>query len=202
MIGQPEANGPPLERYREYLRLLARLQMDPRLRQKLDPSDVAQETLLQAHAKKDQFRGQCEAELAAWLRRILANTLAMALRRYSRQRRDAALERSLEQAVEASSVRLEAWLTLDDPGPSQQAERNEQLLRLAAALEQLPAEQREALELRHLQGRPVAEIGQLMGRSEASVAGLLRRGLMTLRERVSDPLGDSPDEQSRESRQS
>ena len=187
MMSQPEANCLPLERYREYLRLLARLQMDPRLRKKLDPSDVAQETLLQAHAKKDQFRGQSEAELTAWLRRILANTLAMSLRRYSRQRRDAALERSLELAVEASSVRLEAWLASDDPGPSQQAERNEQLLRLAAALQGLPEEQMEALELRHLQGRPVAEIAQLMGRSEASVAGLLRRGLMTLRELLTDP---------------
>ena len=77
-------------------------------------------------------------------------------------------------------------LTNDDPGPSQQAERNELLLRLASALEQLPDEQREALELRHLQGRPVAEIGQLMGRSEASVAGLLRRGLMTLRASMTD----------------
>lgn len=186
MTSQPVANFPPLERYREYLRLLARLQMDPRLRQKLDPSDVAQETLLQAHAKKEQFRGQSEAELTAWLRRILANTLAMSVRRYGRQRRDAALERSLELGIEASSVRLEAWLAIEDPGPSQQAERNELLLRLAAALEQLPQEQREALELRHLQGHSVAEIGQHMGRSEASVAGLLRRGLMRLREILGD----------------
>jgi RNA polymerase sigma-70 factor (ECF subfamily) len=181
MMSQVDTDRPALEQYRSYLKLLARLQMDPRLRKKLDPSDVVQETLLQAHTKRDQFRGQCEAELTAWLRRILANTLAMSLRRYSRQRRDAALERSLEMAVEASSVRLEQWLTNDEPGPSQQAERNELLLRLASALEKLPDDQREALELRHLQGRPVAEIGQLMGRSEASVAGLLRRGLMSLR---------------------
>jgi RNA polymerase sigma-70 factor (ECF subfamily) len=186
MSTQPVVNFPPLERYREYLRLLARLQMDPRLRQKLDPSDVAQEALLQAHAKKEQFRGQSEGELTAWLRRILANTLAMSVRRFGQQRRDAALERSLEAAVEASSMRLEAWLANDDPGPSKQAERNEQLLHLAAALEQLPPEQREALELRHLQGHPVAEIGQRLGRSEASVAGLLRRGLMNLREILSD----------------
>lgn len=186
-MSQLETDRPPLERYRDYLKLLAHLQMDPRLRQKLDPSDVVQETLLQAHTKMDQFRGQSEAELTGWLRRILANTLAMSLRRYGRQRRDAALERSLELAVEASSVRLEQWLARDEPGPSQEAERNEQLLRLAGALGRLPDEQREALELRHLHGRPVAEIGQLMGRSEASVAGLLRRGLMSLREMMADP---------------
>jgi RNA polymerase sigma-70 factor (ECF subfamily) len=176
----------PLERYREYLRLLARLHMDPRLRKKLDPSDVVQETLLQAHTKKDQFRGSSEGELTAWLRRILANNLAMALRRFGRQRRDAALERSLELAVDASSARLEAWLAQDQSAPDQKAERNEQLLRMAVALAQLPDEQREALELRHLQGRPLADICRHMGRSEASVAGLLRRGLLRLRELLTD----------------
>src|SRR5262249_11222590 len=73
----------------------------------------------------------------------------------------------------------------------QQAERSEQLLRLAAAMEQLPQEQREALELRHLKGHTVAEIGRHMERSEASVAGLLRRGLMSLRGVLGDfSLGD------------
>jgi RNA polymerase sigma-70 factor (ECF subfamily) len=177
---------PSLERYREYLRLLARLQMDPRLRKKLDPSDVVQETLLQAHTKRESFRGKSEAELAAWLRSILANNLAQALRRFSRQRRDLALERSLEQAVESSSARLEAWLADDQAGPRQQAEHNEQLVRLAEAFAKLPEEQQEALELRHLQARPVAEICELMGRSEASVAGLLRRGLKQLRELLAD----------------
>src|SRR5216110_873301 len=95
-----------LEHYRDYLRLLARLQIDPRLRSKLDPSDIVQETLLKAHEKQAQFRGQSDAEKAAWLRQILANSLAQELRKYGRQQRDLALEHSIEAALEDSSARL------------------------------------------------------------------------------------------------
>jgi RNA polymerase sigma-70 factor (ECF subfamily) len=186
MTPLPEGPACSPEQFREYLGLLARLQIDPRLRSKLDPSDVVQETLLRAHEKRDQFRGQTAGEMAAWLRQILANNLALALRRYSRQSRDAALERSLEQAVNASSARLEAWLATDHPGPSQQAERNEELLRLAAGLAQLPDDQRTALELRHLQGLSMAEISQRLGRTEPAVIGLIRRGLKRLREVLAD----------------
>jgi RNA polymerase sigma-70 factor (ECF subfamily) len=188
MVAEPEAWGQALARYRDYLRLLAGLHLAPRLRTKFDASDLVQETLLKAQENREQFRGQSEAELAAWLRQILANQLAQALRHFSRQRRDVDLERSLEASLKESSSRLEAWLAADQSGPEQQAERNEHLQRLAFALFQLPEEQRLALELRHLQGLTVADISQQMGRSEASVAGLLRRGLKTLR----DLLGDSP----------
>src|SRR5438309_12038647 len=109
--GPTPAPDPPLERCRDYLLLLARIQLDPGLRGVLDPSDVVQQTLLRAHAKRDQFRGGSEGELLAWLRSILAHHLADLARKHARQIQGR--ERSLEAALEESSLRLEQWLASD-----------------------------------------------------------------------------------------
>jgi RNA polymerase sigma-70 factor (ECF subfamily) len=160
---------------------LARLYLAPQLRSKLDPSDLVQQTLLQAYQALDQFRGHSEAEWAAWLRQILARNLAQALRDFGRAKRDLAREQSLQAALDASSARLEAWLAADQSSPSQRAERAEQALRLAEALEQLPDAQREALVMQHWQGLSLAEIGVSLGRSPEAVTGLIKRGLKQLR---------------------
>jgi RNA polymerase sigma-70 factor (ECF subfamily) len=173
--------GGSFEQYRAYLRFLAGLHLDSRLRGKLDSSDLVQQTLLQAYEKFDQFRGQTEQELTAWLRRILANNLAEAVRKFSRRQRDVALERSLEATLEQSSERLEAWLAADQSSPSEQAVQHEQLLRLADALAQLSEDQRRAVELHHLQGCSLVETAREMGRSKEAVAGLLFRALQKLR---------------------
>ena len=175
-----------LEQFRDYLRLLARLQIDARLRGKLDPSDLVQQTLLKAYQAQGQFRGTSAAEQAAWLRQILARTLANAIRDYTRAKRDVTLERSLQSSLEESSARLEAWLVADQATPSEVAERNEQLLNLAQSMAELPEAMREVLLLKHCHGWSVAEIGEHLGRSRASVASLLRRGLKHLREHLHD----------------
>jgi RNA polymerase sigma-70 factor, ECF subfamily len=175
----------PLESYRDYLHLLARMQLDRRLRGKLDPSDVVQQTMIKAHRNAEQFRGHTEAERAAWLRRILANTLADAARKF---RFETGRGQSLEQALHESSARLEEWLAASPASPPEQADRQEQLLRLAQALSALPDDQRQAIELHHLHGALLADIAQDMGRSEAAVAGLLRRGRKKLREMLENGL--------------
>jgi RNA polymerase sigma-70 factor (ECF subfamily) len=177
----------PLESYREYLHLLARLQIDPRQRSRMDPSDLVQQTLLQAHQARDQFRGRTDAELAAWLRQILARTLAHAVRDLERARRDPARERSLEASLEQSSSRLEAWLAAEQSSPGDRAERHEQVLRLAEALATLPDDQREAIVLHYLQGWPLADVGRHLGDRTAKAAGaLVHRGLARLRNLLSE----------------
>jgi RNA polymerase sigma-70 factor (ECF subfamily) len=177
-----EADERPLEDYRDYLRLLARLQLSPRLQAKLDASDVAQQAILQAHEGRGQFRGRSEAEWLAWLRAILANALAAAARRFSAAARDLGRERSLEAELEQSSSRLECLLAADQTSPSERAARGEGLLRLAHALNHLPPDQRGVVELHHLKGLPVAEVARAMGRTRPAVVGLLFRGLKKLRE--------------------
>src|SRR5260370_16607673 len=108
MAEQPDA-GPKLEQYRDYLLLLARVQLDPRLKAKLDPSDIVQETLLKAHEAIGQFKGQSEGELAAWLRAILANTLADAVRKFTPQK--VYPEQSLQMPPEHSSPQLETSIS-------------------------------------------------------------------------------------------
>ncbi len=181
-VNAPQPGGElPLEQYREYLALLAHLQLDSRLRDKLDASDIVQQTLLEAHQARGQLRGRGEAELAGWLRKILAHNLSDALRAFRRGKRDVARERSLQQAVDQSSARIEAWIAADQSSPSHQAERQEESVRLANALAQLPAAQREALVMQYWQQYTLAEIGERLGRSPAAVAGLLKRGLKQLR---------------------
>jgi RNA polymerase sigma-70 factor (ECF subfamily) len=184
-----DTNERPLEGYRDYLRLLARVQLSPRLQAKVDASDIVQQALLEAHRCHGQFRGQSEAERLAWLRAILANVLAAAARRFSASARDLGRERSLEAEVDLSSSRLECLLAADQTSPSEQAVRGEDLLRLAHAMACLPPDQRRVVELHHLKGMPLAEVAALMGRSRPAVAGLLFRGLNKLRELLPDQAG-------------
>lgn len=171
-----------LEKYRNYLRILAQVQLDPRLQAKLDASDVVQQTLLEAYQKQAEFRGSSEGELAAWLRKILVHNLADILQAFNRDKRDVGRECSLEQGLQASSARLDALAAAEELSPSQKLQRHEQATCLADAMAMLPETQREALVLHHWHGLKLPQIAQHLGRSEAAVAGLLKRALKHLRQ--------------------
>jgi RNA polymerase sigma-70 factor, ECF subfamily len=186
MTDQPPAPAFPWKRYREYLRLLARMHVPPRLQAKVDVSDVIQQTLLEAYAAIDRLADLDEANRAAYLRRMLANNFADLGRQFGAEARDIRRERSLEASLQASSAQLVRWLAADQSSPSQQACRSEAALALADALAHLPEDQQMAVEMKHLQHLSVAAIAEAMGRSETAVGGLLRRGLKRLRELMHD----------------
>jgi RNA polymerase sigma-70 factor (ECF subfamily) len=174
-------DGLALEEFRDYLVMLARMRLGRVARNKVEASDVVQETMLEALRKRDQFRGQTEAEMAGWLRQLLAYNLADAARAAGRAKRDVGRERSLEAALAESSARLGAMLAAEQTTPSQAAGRHEDAVVLARSLTQLPEHQREALVLRHCEGCSLDEISPHMGRTPDAVAGLLKRGLRQLR---------------------
>ncbi len=181
------SNAEALEPFRRYLEVLARVHLDPRLRGKLDPSDVVQQTLLRACAALPDLRGQSPESLSAWLRKILARTLADTVKHYHRDRRDVNLEHSLQADLDRSSSSLAGWLAADQTSPSLAAQRNEELLRLANALADLPEPMREVVILKHCRGQTLQQIADHLGKTVPSVASLLRRGLEALRHRLVTP---------------
>jgi RNA polymerase sigma-70 factor (ECF subfamily) len=165
------------------------MQLGRQYEAKFSPSDVVNATLFDAYQQRERFRGESEAELAAWLRRVLACNLADAFRALGRAKRDIAREQSLHLAIEQSCSHVRHWFVGTQTSPSAHAARNEELLRLARALESLPSPQRQAVQLHHLQGCSLAETAEHLGRSDAAVAGLLRRGLRRLRQLLDPPTG-------------
>jgi len=175
-----EPSIPALEEHRPALRALAQARFARQLRGKLDPSDVVQQTLLEAHQQRGQCRARTPAEQLAWLRRILLHNLADARRAYRQACRDVGREQAVEPGSAAGPGR--------EPSPSQAAQDAERAADLVAALADLPPAQAEALVLHYFEGLPLQEIARRLGRTTAAVAGLLKRGLRHLRAR-SQPEG-------------
>jgi RNA polymerase sigma-70 factor, ECF subfamily len=180
--GDDESRGLLLDRYRNYLNLLARALLGGTVRLNLDASDLVQQTFLEAHRDLAQFEGAGEPALAAWLRRILIHNLAQQAEYHGRQKRGGKQRVSLDVLLERSGQFVNYVHNQPTTTPSEYAVRREQTVLLANALARLPEDQRTALELHHLQGLSVPEVSQEMGRSLLSVTGLIYRGMKALRE--------------------
>jgi RNA polymerase sigma-70 factor (ECF subfamily) len=179
-----EVRGKPLEQFRDFLCRLARGRFPARLQGKLDPSDIVQQTMLEAHAKRAQLRGDTPGEIAAWLRLMLLHNLADAGRAFRQDCRELDRERPL--AGSSSSPGLGCDLAAEQSSPSQQAQQAELAAQLAHALVALPDGQREAIVLHYWHKASLAEIARELGRTQAAVAGLLKRGLKQLRTKLQE----------------
>jgi len=170
-----------LDWLRPYLRLLAATGLNQQLRVKLDPSDIVQQTLFQAHRARGSFRGTTKNELLAWIKQILTRNLTKVARDFGREKRDIGREQSLEAAFQTSWLKVDQVLVLSDSSPLDRMQGNEQRLNMCAAVEQLPDSQRLAVELHHFLGWPISQIAEEMEKTPVAVSGLLKRGLRTLR---------------------
>ena len=180
--GDQATLGRLLESYQNYLRLLARIEIGRRLQGKVDASDIVQETFLEAHRQFPLFQGTAEAQLAKWLRTILAGTVANVVRRYAgTQARNLRLERELVEGLDQSTCALEQMLVDRHSSPSHQAMRGEQSLQVAAAMSRLPEDYQTVLVLRHLEGLSFPQVAVRMDRSVDSVEKLWLRGLTRLK---------------------
>ena len=172
--------------YEPYLRMLARTQMRKAYQAKIGASDMVQQAMLQAVQGLDGFRGSTEAEFRGWLRQILARHLCHLDRDLHRDKRDIRREQSMEQKLAQSSMRLEGLLAADGPTPSQNVALGENVLKVAEAVERLPESQREAVRLHYLEGMKLSEVAERLDQSTGAVAGLLHRGMKTLRQQLGE----------------
>ena len=178
---------PEIDAFRSYLLILARGQIPQAMQARLDASDIVQDTLLEAHRKRAQFEGGNDpGQLAGWLRQLLSFNLIDAMRTQQRGRRDVRREHAMRNSIDESAVGLEHLLVADDTSPSMQVDRHAQILRIADAIETLPEHQRLAILMRYCQQRTLEEISVQLEKSKSAVAGLLKRGLAALREKLKE----------------
>ncbi len=188
LAGSSECFGRLLHVYRNYLKILVVSQLERKLASRISPSDVVQETFLEAGRDFTSFRGSSSAEFCAWLRRILVNNLHRVVEQHIlTEKRDVRREipmAALASNLEQSTVRLESILA--DPGssPSGTAERQELEIELADQLAGLPADYRDVIVLRHIEALPFEKVGQRMERSPGAARMLWLRAIEMLRERM------------------
>jgi RNA polymerase sigma-70 factor (ECF subfamily) len=180
-----EGLGALLELYRDYLGGLARARLGARLRGIVNPSDLVQQTFLEACRDFGQFAGTSTAQWQAWLRRILAHNLAALVERHVQARkRDVRRQVPLQPRSAAagdSAAGPGVALASPDSSPSAQAQRHEASAVLADQLARLPAPDREVLRLRNLEGLAFEEVARRMGRTPGAVRVLWVRALDRLR---------------------
>jgi len=187
--GNADSLGQLLQNYENYLKLLAHTQLDDKVRQRVSPSDVVQETMLEAHCDFHGFRGSSDGEFVAWLRKILVNNLARAVEKHVlAAKRDVRREVSkiqINASIDQSAMRIESILADNHPSVESDASLQEQLVQLGNALAELSPDHRDVIVMRHIESVSFATIAQRIDRSVGATRMLWLRAIEQLRKRMS-----------------
>jgi RNA polymerase sigma-70 factor, ECF subfamily len=181
----PAARERVLAHYRPFLRLMAEQTIGAALRRREDPSDIVQRTMIEANDAIGKFAGKTEAEFSAWIKQILRHNVSNAVRDNRAARRDVRRENYVNDHESSATL---SWQLPAAKGssPSVKVVQGENALNLALAIQALPVEQRQAVTMRHLHGLSLADIAAAMDKTPPAVAGLIRRGISTLREKLAE----------------
>jgi RNA polymerase sigma-70 factor (ECF subfamily) len=167
--------------YRPLLRLMAQQSISLACRRREDASDVVQTTVLEAYRSLSEFRGRTALEFSSWMKQILRRNVLNLTRDNQAAKRDVRREQLVDND---SSVLTWRYPAAHQSSPSEHVMKAEAALAVAQALEALPEGQQAAVRMRHIEGRSLNEIAKALDRSPTAAAGLLRRGLATLRGRL------------------
>ena len=180
--GDASARGQLLERHRLKLRRMVAVRLDRRLAARVDPSDVVQESLVEAAARLDEYIRDRPISFYPWLRRIASDRLVDASRKHLRAGRRSVQREEAPGLPGESIVELAARLVASKSGASARLRRVEQRDLLRAALESLPMRDREVLVLRYLEDLSTADAAAVMWLpTESAVKMLLLRAIQRLR---------------------
>ena len=175
-----------LERCRQYLLMIANEVIGPELRAKLGPSDLVQDTFLEAQRHLAVFRGKTDVELCAWLRKILECRLSNIRRAYLvREKRAASREVTFHSFRDESGAGIES-LKSRSALPEQPRRRNEWNAALEQALIRLPEHYRQAVIWRHVEQLSWDEIGRRMGSTAEAARKVWGRAIQQLRRELAD----------------
>jgi len=178
--GQAEATNLLFDRHRPYLRRLIEVRLDPKMRSRVDPSDVVQEAQLEASRRLNDYLKKPRLPFRLWLRQIAYDRLLMLRRHHVRAARRT-VERDLP-LPDRSSLVLAQQLLAAGSGPSQQLIKREFIRRIREAVNQLPEGDREVLVLRNLEELSNQEVAQVLHIDPSTVSWRYGRAVMRVRE--------------------
>lgn len=169
-------------RYREQLHRLIEHRLTGRVRQRIDVSDVVQETYLETAQRLPDFLARRPMPFSIWLKQSARQQVARFRRIHA-----TATKRSVdrEQGLPDRSSELLAASLADPKGtPSEAAAREEYRCAVMTAVERLSEGDRDMLLMRHLEETPFREISQILEIDEAAARKRYGRALLRLRQQL------------------